>query len=122
MSEETREFIRKAKVITPERTSATPLGYRYPVAEEYFGENAQKQLDRLVEDGLMEREFYQRELGCPKCGSINLIVRFHCPKCDSTNMVKSDVIEHWPCGTLGLRATSRMADAPSVGRSLRSSA
>jgi len=118
LSEETREFIRKAKVITPERTSATPLGYRYPVAEEYFGENAQKQLDRLVEDGLMEREFYQRELGCPKCGSINLIVRFHCPKCDSTNMVKSDVIEHWPCGYVGVESDFKDGRCPKCGKKL----
>jgi len=67
----------------------------------------------------MEREFYQRELGCPKCGSINLIVRFHCPKCGSTNLVKSDVIEHWPCGYVGLESEFEDGKCPKCGKELR---
>jgi len=94
------------------------MGYRYPVAEEYFGEDAKEHLDNLVKEGLMEREFHQRELGCPKCGSINLIVRFLCPKCGSTNIVKGELIEHWPCGYVGLESEFKDGKCPKCGEKL----
>lgn len=119
MSKEDRDFIKKTKVIVPERAPTVPSGYRYPIAEEYFGENAKEQLDHLVEEGLMEREFYQREIGCPKCGSINLAVHFHCPKCNSTNLVKSEVIEHWPCGYIGPESEFKDGKCPKCGKELK---
>jgi len=119
LSEGTKEFIKGAKVIVPERTSTKPKGYRYPVAEEYFGEDAESRLNELVEQGLMEREFYQRELGCPKCGSINLIVRFYCPKCGSTHIVKDEVIEHWPCGYVGPESEFKDGKCPKCGKPLK---
>ena len=119
MSEGTKAFIKGAKVITPERTSTKPKGYRYPIAEEYFGEDAEKHLNDLVEQGLMEREFYQRELGCPDCGSINLIVRFYCPKCGSTHIVMDEVIEHWPCGYVGPESEFKDGKCPKCGKPLK---
>jgi len=118
LSEITRDFIKKAKIITPERAPSSPLGYRYPVAEEYFGEDARQQLDNLVKEGLMERDFHQRELGCPKCGSINIIVRFFCPKCASTNLVKREVLEHWPCGYVGPEDEFKSGKCPKCRKKL----
>jgi predicted RNA-binding Zn-ribbon protein involved in translation (DUF1610 family) len=118
MSEKARDFVMKAKVITPERSTSNPMGYRYPIAEEYFGEGAKDHLDILVEEGLMVRDFHQRELGCPKCGSINLIIRFLCPKCGGTKIVKGEIIEHWPCGYVGTETEFKDGKCPKCKKKL----
>jgi len=112
------DFVKNARVIIPERSPTNSMGYRYPIAEEYFGEDAKNQLDMLVKEGLMVREFYQRELGCPKCGSINLIVRFLCPKCGDTNIVKGEIIEHWTCGYVGAEDEFKEDKCPKCGKKL----
>jgi len=118
MSKETKNFMKKAKLIVPERASSSPMGYRYPVAEDYFGKDAKNQLDNLVKEGLMEKHFYSRELGCPKCGSINLVIRFHCPKCGSTKIVKKNLIEHWSCGYVGGEDEFKDGKCPKCGKKL----
>lgn len=115
LSRELSEFVKNVKLVkfterllqttdkrvTPERAPSTMMGYRYSLAEEYFTKNAREELEMLAEKGLMERGFYGRELGCPKCGSINLILRFHCSHCNGLNIVKSTILEHVSCGYVG---------------------
>lgn len=60
----------KDKRVTPERAPSTMMGYRFPIAEEYFTKNITEELEKLAEKGLLKRAFHGRELGCPKCGSI----------------------------------------------------
>lgn len=89
------------KTIKFERQAGTAQGYRYPLAEEYLGVDAQDQLENLADDALLEREFVAKEFGCPKCRSVNLSLRLHCPNCDSTQVERQDIVEHISCGFQG---------------------
>lgn len=89
------------KTIKFERQGGTAQGYRYPLAEEFLGPDAQEQLEDLADNSLLERQFVAKEFGCPKCGSVNLSLRLHCPNCDSTQVERQDIIEHVSCGFQG---------------------
>jgi hypothetical protein len=118
MTEKFIEFVRNVKlvrliltvlenrdgVVMYERIPGSEKGYRYPLAEEYLGAEAEADLEQLADKGMLEREADAKELGCPRCGSIDLALRMHCPNCDSTNIEKAEVLEHLACGFHGPQA------------------
>jgi predicted RNA-binding Zn-ribbon protein involved in translation (DUF1610 family) len=104
------------KKIEPESNPALPSGYRYPVAEEYLGKNIRDELEGMANEGLLEREFFSKELGCPKDGSINLSFKRHCPNCDSINISKKELIEHMACGYIGPESDYKNGKCPKCGR------
>ncbi len=105
--------------LEPEINPTYPLGYRYPLAEEYLGRSARDQLEEMSKHGLLDKEFYSKELGCPKDHSINLSLKRHCPNCDSTNMVREELIEHVPCGLVAPESDFKEGKCPKCGRELK---
>ena len=106
------------KTIKFERQAGTPQGYRYPLAEEFLGANAQEQLEELADNALLERLFVAKEFGCPKCRSVNLSLRLHCPNCDSTQVERQDIIEHISCGFQGPQSKFVGEKCPKCGQPL----
>ncbi|BAJ49966.1 hypothetical protein CSUB_C0103 [Candidatus Caldarchaeum subterraneum] len=72
--------------------------YRYPVAEEFFGEDAETVLENLAELGIFEKRLMDAAMMCPDCGTIAQVVKPVCPTCSSGRLVKGNVIEHMLCG------------------------
>ncbi len=100
------------------------LGYRYPVIESIIGENRSSEafLNKLYENGILERKLYDKIVKCPKCGSANSSVRYCCPYCKSFNVQKSSLIEHVKCGYMDVehifRRTNRLV-CPKCREALR---
>lgn len=130
MTAEITEFVRNVKLVKfterlleakdgtcpPERAPATTMGYRYPLAEEHLGKNARETLERLTDKGFLERQFFSRDLGCPKCGSIHLTLNFHCPNCNSQNISKRNMLEHVTCGFVGPEDEFKGQKCPKCGK------
>lgn len=105
-------------VIKPELNPTFPIGYRYSVAEDYLGKEARNELEKLADEGLLEREFFSKELGCPIDGSINLTVKRHCPNCNSTNFSRQELFEHSACGYIGPESEFMDGKCPKCGKEL----
>jgi len=105
--------------IEPEINPTYPLGFRYPLAEEYLGRSARDQLEEMASEGLLEKAFFSKELGCPIDQSINLSLKRHCPNCDSTNIVREELIEHIPCGLVAPETEFKDGKCPKCGRELK---
>lgn len=132
MTEELVQFVRNVKlvrlvlrvmrnceaVIPHERVPGSVKGYRYPLAEEYLGKDAEAELEKLAGAGLLEKEVADKELACPHCGSIVLALRFHCPNCDSIDIEKDEILEHFPCGFNGPKAKYVNNVCPKCGQPL----
>lgn len=87
--------------IQPVIDPSSSMGYRYGIADEYLGKDSKMMLDKLTEKGLLDTEFFSKELGCPKDFSINIVYKRKCPHCQSTNISKHELIEHVECGYIG---------------------
>jgi transcription elongation factor Elf1 len=76
------------------------LGYHYPPIEAIAGDaaNTEAFLNRLYEAGVLKRRLYDKIIYCPRCGSVNISIRYCCPYCKSFNIQKSSLIEHVKCG------------------------
>jgi len=87
-------------------------GYTYPIIEKIVGEHAESRafLNRLYESDILKREIYDKEIGCPKCGSGSVSVRYCCPYCKSFNVKKSSLIEHIQCGYIDVEDRFRKND------------
>ncbi|MEM4495447.1 MAG: hypothetical protein QXE96_06605 [Candidatus Caldarchaeum sp.] len=72
--------------------------YRYPLAEEYFGEDAETVLEELAQLGIFEKRLIDSALMCPDCGTLAQVLKPVCPTCSSGRLVKGNVIEHLLCG------------------------
>lgn len=91
--------------IGPELDFTSELGFTYPIAEQTLGVKDKELLsilESLVDKGILKRDFFDRLLRCPQCGSINLRPTTHCPKCGSGNIARGRVLEHFVCGYIGL--------------------
>lgn len=106
------------KKIEPDVNPSYPNGYRYGVAEEYLGKSARDELNKLADDGLLEKEFYSKELGCPRDNSINLSFKRLCPNCSSSNISKKELFEHVTCGYIGPSSNYKNDKCPKCGREL----
>lgn len=89
---------------SPERI--TPVfdwkyGNRYPKIEENSGlatEESRSLLEKLCEAGVLEREFLDVYVKCPKCNSFSVRLRPSCPSCGSFDIAGGRVIGHFKCG------------------------
>lgn len=106
------------KTIRPEINPAYSSGYRYGIAEDYLGKGTRDELEKLADEGFLERDFFSKELGCPKDGSINLSFKRQCPKCGSTNITKKELIEHVACGHIAPESEFKDDKCPKCGREL----
>ena len=81
------------------------LGYIYRTVEEAFEEEISRQevldlLDRLTHLGILEKKFFDTVSTCPSCESTAMTLHYYCPKCKSHNLVKTNLTEHIPCGSI----------------------
>lgn len=104
--------------IDPEINSAFPGGYHYRIAEKYLGKSAEKELEVLADKGLLKREFFIKEISCPKDSSINLSYKRKCPNCKSTNLTKKELLEHLSCDYIGFNSDFKNDICPKCGRKL----
>jgi predicted RNA-binding Zn-ribbon protein involved in translation (DUF1610 family) len=79
-------------------------GYHYPPVEAAVGDSAKVQslLEKLTEEGTLERKLFDKVIFCPHCGSSGINFRYCCPFCKSFNIKKSSLIEHVKCGYMDL--------------------
>jgi len=94
--------------INPVLDPNAKLGFRYPAIEELLelpSEQTIPILESLAKDGIFEKRFFDKILHCPKCNSLNIRLSTHCFKCGSANIGKGVVLEHFPCGYVGLEDT-----------------
>lgn len=88
--------------LTPTRDSIGKL--RYPRAEKILGEEPEKTreiLDLMVENKILERTVFYKDIECPSCQSSNISTVYRCTTCMSINISKNALIEHVPCGNIG---------------------
>ena len=80
------------------------LGYRYPMVEAIVGDAAGVEpfLNRLYEAKVLDRKLYDKIIYCPKCGSVNISIRYCCPYCKSFDIQRSALIEHVKCGYMNI--------------------
>ncbi|MCL0056371.1 restriction endonuclease [Dehalococcoidia bacterium] len=91
--------------ITPQLDFTTELGFVYPTAErilEVKTEEAVSILKSLAAQDILKRQFFDRLLRCPRCGSASLRPSTHCPECRSGNFARGRVFEHSSCKFIGL--------------------
>jgi hypothetical protein len=55
--------------------------------------------EELVSLGLLERQFFDKLITCPRCESARLSVRERCSACDSTDLIEEPVVHHLRCST-----------------------
>jgi Thaumarchaeal output domain 1 len=55
--------------------------------------------EELVHLGLLERQFFDKLITCPRCDSARLAVRECCSACHSTDLLEEPVIHHLRCST-----------------------
>ncbi len=91
--------------IRPQLDFALHEGFSYPSVEKVLGVKGKEVtpiLESLAEKGILERNFFDRLLRCPRCQSLNLTPTTHCPKCSSGNVSRGRVLEHFTCKYVGL--------------------
>jgi Zn finger protein HypA/HybF involved in hydrogenase expression len=76
-------------------------GDRYPRIEEISNikaDDAKLLVGRLYEAGVLQREFHDAYVKCPKCNSFSIRPRIQCPSCGSSNLTRGEALEHLKCG------------------------
>ncbi|UCE28823.1 MAG: hypothetical protein JSV85_06020 [Candidatus Bathyarchaeota archaeon] len=79
-------------------------GYEYPIVKAIVGSstNASEFLRQLFEVGILKRELYDKIVYCPHCDATNVSVHYCCPYCKSFDIKKGALVEHVPCGYIGI--------------------
>ncbi len=91
--------------IRPQLDFSSEMGFTYPAvtkALEISDKRVVPILESLVDEGILEKHFFDRLLRCPHCQSINLRPTMHCPKCSSGDVVRGRIMEHLGCHHIGL--------------------
>ena len=75
-------------------------GFRYLIVEEIVGDTSSTEefLQKLFENGILERKLCDKIVYCPSCNSANVSIHYTCPQCKSFDVKKSALIEHIKCG------------------------
>ncbi len=63
--------------------------------------------EKLSEEGLLRREFFERFHVCPRCESFRLNVREECSNCRSSDLAEQVYLHHFPCAFQGPEAEFR---------------
>ncbi len=91
--------------IRPQLDFTSELGYIYPAVKKVLNVEDKEivhVLESLANEGILEKNFFDRLLRCPQCNSINLRPAVLCPKCSSGDIVRGRIMEHIVCHYTGL--------------------
>lgn len=91
--------------IRPQLDFTSELGFTYPNVEKVLEVKSREVvpiLESLVNEGILEKKFFDRLLSCPQCHSINLRPILYCPKCGAGNVERGRIMEHLVCNYIGL--------------------
>jgi len=91
--------------IRPQLDFTSELGFTYPTVKnilEVKDREVVPILESLVNEGILEKKFFDRLIRCPQCQSINLRPILHCPKCGAGNVSRGRIMEHLVCNYIGL--------------------
>ncbi len=92
-------YTRDAK-LHPIKNRHSKIGYNYPFIGLYFTEkefNIEKQLQDLIEDGVLSVSLKDKVQLCNTCNDSFLIYKETCPKCSSIDLQAQDIIHHFTC-------------------------
>ncbi len=92
--------------LEPVLDPASPLGFRYPVAEgllEAGPVETVEILQKLESAGFLEAELVDVLLLCSSCRSPQINPRYKCPSCGGGRLLRQETIEHFVCGHVGSR-------------------
>ena len=82
------QWLRKSgcSLLCPKPSTESACGYAYPDLRPLFPATPGEEiphLERLADEGYLEREFSDRILLCPHCSRFEIAVRESCPRCSS---------------------------------------
>lgn len=84
---------------------SSELGYHYPdilrVAVRYKVQDSEL-LEELARMGVVEREYQEQAILCPKCRSHMVAPKLKCPQCGSERLIKTIAVSHVKCGTVNV--------------------
>lgn len=88
------------KTIEPALEPFFRIGHFYPEVAKSFAKtgNDVELLEKLAEEGLLDREIFNRIRQCPVCNDHHLNYRETCPKCSSLDIEQKEIIHHFSCG------------------------
>jgi CheY-like chemotaxis protein/ribosomal protein S27AE len=101
-----RIFVSRAP-LTPFYDPTTPELFSYNTTVN--GLTVAREAERLYEDGLLRRSFFDRFHICPQCSSARHSVREKCVKCGSTHLDEAPYLHHFRCAHQGPEAEFRRA-------------
>ena len=87
----------RGRDMEPVRDPSFPETIVYPDASAV--PDARALAEELVCLGLLERQFFDKLITCPRCDSARLSVRECCSACQSTDLIEEPVIHHLRCST-----------------------
>ncbi|MFX1561898.1 MAG: AsnC family transcriptional regulator [Promethearchaeota archaeon] len=96
----------RIKELEPAIDFTSPYGFRYPEAEmllEASIKETVEKLQKLFSSGILEAQLVDTILLCSSCQSPQIHPQHMCPHCESRRIVRSEIIEHFPCGHIGPR-------------------
>jgi predicted RNA-binding Zn-ribbon protein involved in translation (DUF1610 family) len=91
--------------IKPQYDFTAEMGYTYSAIEQMLnvkGKEALAIMESLAAKGVMNKNFFDRLIRCPRCQSVNLRPSTHCPKCGSGHIARGRIFEHFACKYIGL--------------------
>lgn len=93
--------------LKPSIDARSPLGYGYPQVADAMAAapdvelDALFELERLADEGYLQRSFFDRVHLCPECHRYNLNFRTQCPFCESAALHQIETLHHFKCGHEG---------------------
>jgi ribosomal protein L40E len=89
----------RARDMEPARDPSVRETIVYPDATTVPGATALA--EELVGLGLLERQFFDKLITCPRCTSARLSVRERCRRCHSADLVEEALVHHLRCSNQG---------------------
>lgn len=89
------------------------FGYRYTVVEETLGlppREVRRVLDKLSEEGFLEKSVYRVVLKCPVCGMHALVTLVSCAACGGNRLERRELVQHYSCGYSGFKDEFEVAE------------
>jgi len=90
--------------IDPVVNLAGKIGFSYPDISRLIGTNEKETveiLESLAQQDILEKQFFEILVSCPKCESFQIQPSIRCPKCRGQQLTRCRVLEHLPCGYVG---------------------
>lgn len=83
-------------------------GYHYPRIEAEADLTPDESIDllsKLASLRILSENILFLSIACPRCGSTNVAIVYRCPKCSSIMIRRDLLMEHIPCGYIGLESS-----------------